>query len=107
MFLSINSQFLSFFNYSKSGVPHYNNEGVCSWFDLAKMIAEYAGNTNCDILPCHSEEFPDLVRRPSYCVIDESNKRNIQTYASLLDRQSKCYMSIISKRYDSIKKGFL
>ena len=25
------------------GVYHYSNEGVCSWFDFTKMIAEYAG----------------------------------------------------------------
>lgn len=26
------------------GVYHYSNEGVCSWYDFTKMIAEYAGN---------------------------------------------------------------
>lgn len=36
------------------GVYHYSNEGVCSWFDFTKMIAEYSGQTECDILPCHS-----------------------------------------------------
>lgn len=40
------------------GVYHYSNEGVCSWYDFTKMIAEYAGNTACDIQPCHSDEFP-------------------------------------------------
>ena len=50
------------------GVYHYSNEGVCSWFDFTKMIAEYAGNTQCDIQPCHSDEFPSKVVRPSYSV---------------------------------------
>ena len=27
--------------YEKSGVYHYSNEGVCSWYDFTKMIAEY------------------------------------------------------------------
>ncbi|MBR5891205.1 MAG: dTDP-4-dehydrorhamnose reductase, partial [Bacteroidaceae bacterium] len=43
------------------GIYHYSNEGVCSWYDFTKMIAEYAGNTACDIQPCHSNEFPSKV----------------------------------------------
>ena len=54
------------------GVYHYSNEGVCSWFDFTKMIAEYAGNTQCDIQPCHSDEFPSKVVRPSYSVLDKT-----------------------------------
>ena len=63
---------LSSFNYSKTGVYHYSNEGVCSWFDFAKMIAEYNGTTNCDVQPCHSNEFPSPVKRPSYSVLDKT-----------------------------------
>ena len=39
-----------------TGIYHYSNEGVCSWFDFTKMIAEYAGQTACDIQPCHSDD---------------------------------------------------
>ncbi len=56
----------------KYGIYHYSNEGVCSWFDFAKMIAEYTGNTECDIQPCHSDEFPSPVTRPSYSVLDKT-----------------------------------
>ena len=66
-----NCQF-SITNYSKSGVYHFSNEGVCSWYDFTKMIAEYAGCIECDILPCHSEEFPSPVKRPSYSVLDKT-----------------------------------
>jgi dTDP-4-dehydrorhamnose reductase len=59
-------------SYTKSGIYHFSNEGVCSWFDFTKMIAEYAGNTECDIQPCHSEEFPSPVKRPSYSVLDKT-----------------------------------
>lgn len=58
--------------YAKNGIHHFSNEGVCSWYDFTKMIAEYAGNTECDILPCHSDEFPSPVKRPSYSVLDKS-----------------------------------
>ena len=54
------------------GIYHYSNEGVCSWFDFTKMIAQYAGNTSCDIRPCHSSEFPSPVTRPSYIVRDKT-----------------------------------
>ena len=54
------------------GIYHYSNEGVCSWYDFTKVIAEYAGHTNCDIQPCHSEEFPSSVKRPAYSVLDKT-----------------------------------
>ncbi len=55
-----------------TGIYHYSNEGVCSWYDFTKMIAEYSGQTSCEILPCHSDEFPSKVRRPSYSVLDKT-----------------------------------
>ncbi len=58
------------------GVYHYSNEGVCSWFDFTRMIAEYAGNTECDIRPCHSDEFPSKVKRPAYSVLDKTKIKN-------------------------------
>lgn len=54
------------------GIYHYSNEGVCSWYDFTKMIADYAGNAGCDIQPCHSDEFPSKVVRPSYSVLDKT-----------------------------------
>lgn len=67
---------LSTVNYSKSGVYHYSNEGVCSWYDFTKVIAEIAGNTNCDIQPCHSDEYPSPVKRPAYSVLDKTRVRD-------------------------------
>ena len=58
--------------YSKTGVYHFSNEGVCSWYDFTKKIAELAGNTGCDIQPCHSDEFPSPVTRPAYSVLDKT-----------------------------------
>lgn len=60
------------FDGSQTGVYHYSNEGVCSWFDFTKMIAEYNGTTECDIQPCYSCDFPSPVTRPSYSVLDKS-----------------------------------
>ncbi len=58
------------------GIYHYSNEGVCSWYDFTKLIAEIAGNNDCDIQPCHSDEFPSPVVRPSYSVLDKIKFKN-------------------------------
>lgn len=55
-----------------TGIYHFSNEGVCSWYDFTKMIAEYSGHTACDIQPCHSDEFPSPVTRPAYSVLDKT-----------------------------------
>lgn len=59
-------------SFTQNGIYHFSNEGVCSWFDFTKMIAEYVGNINCDIQPCHSDEFPSPVKRPAYSVLDKT-----------------------------------
>lgn len=59
-------------SYPKTGIYHYSNEGVCSWYDFATMIAQMAGNTDCKISPCHSNEFPSTVKRPAYSVLDKT-----------------------------------
>lgn len=58
------------------GIYHYSNEGVCSWYDFTKTIAAVAGNTGCDIQPCHSDEFPSKVVRPAYSVLDKTRFKN-------------------------------
>ena len=58
--------------YEKTGIYNYSNEGVCSWYDFARMTAQFNGTTECDIQPCHSHEFPSPVKRPSYSVLDKT-----------------------------------
>lgn len=83
--------------YSKGGIYHYSNEGVCSWFDFTKMIAEYSGNTKCDIQPCHSDEFPSSVKRPAYSVLDKSKIK--ETYGIKvpywIESVRKCLVNIV------------
>lgn len=67
------------------GIYHFSNEGVCSWYDFTKMIQQIAieletiepsetfgTHTNCEVLPCHSDEFPSPVKRPAYSVLDKT-----------------------------------
>ena len=78
------------------GIYHYSNEGVCSWYDFAKMIAEYSGQTDCDIQPCHSNEFPSPVTRPSYSVLDKTKIK--ETFGIKIpywtDSLKKCLISL-------------
>jgi len=69
-----------------SGVYHFSNEGVCSWYDFTKMIQQIAIESGyyeslpkqgdleglCEVSPCHSNEFPSPVTRPSYSVLDKT-----------------------------------
>ena len=54
-----------------TGVYHYSNEGVTSWYDFTQMIARLSGHLECDIQPCYSSEYPSPVKRPSYSVLDK------------------------------------
>ena len=65
------------FDGTQTGVYHYSNEGVCSWFDFTKMIAEYNGTTTCNVQPCYSCDFPSPVKRPSYSVLDKSKMKTV------------------------------
>ncbi len=87
--LSLNS-IPSTLNYPKTGIYHFSNEGVCSWFDFTKMIQQIAVNLEtpciidsfgthgaCKVNPCHSIEFPSPVRRPAYSVLDKSKVKEV------------------------------
>ena len=64
-----------FYN-GNEGVYHFSNEGVCSWYDFATEIAIASGNINCKVNPCHSNEFPSPVKRPSFSVLDKTKIKN-------------------------------
>ena len=90
--------------YSKTGIYHFSNEGVCSWFDFSKMTAECAGNTGCDVLPCHSDEFPSTVRRPSYSVLDKTKIK--ETFGLKIpywtDSLKRCIANLLDKQGESM-----
>ena len=58
--------------WAKSGIYHFSNEGVCSWYDFTKAIQQFSHQTACQVQPCHSDEFPSPVRRPAYSVLDKT-----------------------------------
>lgn len=79
------------------GIYNYSNEGVCSWYDFAKAIAEYSGHDDCRIEPCHSYEFPSAVIRPAYSVLDKTKYKSTfkKSIPYWRDSLKKCVKNII------------
>ncbi len=59
----------------KSGIYHFSNEGVASWYDFALAIFEKAGN-EVKVSPVTSEAFPTKAKRPNYSVLDKRKIKN-------------------------------
>ena len=62
----------------ETGVYHYSNEGVISWYDFAKAIHRIAGIKDCKVRPLHTSEYPTAANRPAYSVLDKTKIK--QTY---------------------------
>ena len=56
----------------KTGIYHYSNEGVCSWYDFTLAIHRIAGITTCHVRPLHTSEYPTPAARPHYSVLDKT-----------------------------------
>lgn len=58
-----------------SGIYHFSNEGVCSWYDFTVKILQIAG-IDCRVLPIETKDYPTKAVRPPYSVL---NKKKIKT----------------------------
>ncbi len=54
----------------ESGIYHFSNEGVCSWYDFAKAIIELSA-IQCAINPTDTAGYPLPSPRPYYSVFDK------------------------------------
>lgn len=99
--------------YAKTGVYHFSNEGVCSWYDFTKMIQQIAAELmdcssltsnrsplTCEVLPCHSDEFPSPVKRPAFSVLDKTKIK--ETFGITIpywtESLKKCIANIIQNK---------
>ncbi|MDE6277424.1 MAG: dTDP-4-dehydrorhamnose reductase [Muribaculaceae bacterium] len=66
-----------FSNKWKGGIYHYSNEGVCSWYDVAREVFDALPDSvpAPELLPILSSEFPAAASRPLYGVLDHSRIR--------------------------------
>ena len=62
----------------ETGVYHYSNEGVISWYDVTTAIHRIAGIKDCKVRPLHTSEYPTAANRPAYSVLDKTKIK--QTY---------------------------
>ena len=63
-------------NKENSGVYHFTDEGVCSWYDFATEIMTMAG-LQCNVRPIPSSAYPTRATRPHYSVLDKSKIKQV------------------------------
>jgi dTDP-4-dehydrorhamnose reductase len=82
-------------NSFESGVYHYSNEGVCSWYDFTKEIVHQSGST-CKVYPIETKDYPLPARRPEYSVFNKAKIK--ETYKIEIpwwkDSLHKCILSL-------------
>jgi dTDP-4-dehydrorhamnose reductase len=54
-----------------SGVFHFSNEGLCSWYDFACAIRRF-GNLDLSLTPVSSTEFPTPACRPKFSLLNKN-----------------------------------
>ncbi len=56
----------------RTGIYHFTDEGVTSWYDFTLAIHRIAGITTCHVRPLHTAEYPTPAARPHYSVLDKT-----------------------------------
>jgi len=54
-----------------SGIYHYSNSGIISWYDFAIAIKELSGS-KCKVNPIPTSQYPTPAKRPAYSVLDKT-----------------------------------
>ncbi|MDH6356670.1 dTDP-4-dehydrorhamnose reductase [Parabacteroides sp. PF5-9] len=60
------------------GIYHFSNEGVCSWYDFARKIMQFA-HLHCEIRPIETKDYPTATVRPAYSVLNKSKIKETYT----------------------------
>lgn len=53
------------------GIYHFSNDGIITWYDFAKAIAEISASS-CNVYPITTEQYPTPAKRPFYSGLDKS-----------------------------------
>ncbi|MBS4216902.1 dTDP-4-dehydrorhamnose reductase [Bacillus sp. FJAT-49711] len=51
------------------GIYHVTNSGECSWFQFAQSIYKEMGKNQNLVIPCSTDEYGALAKRPNYSVL--------------------------------------
>lgn len=85
-------------DYFPSGIYHYSNEGICSWYDFTLKIHEYAGITSCKVQPISTKEYPTKAKRPMYSVLDKNKIK--KTFGLVIPEWKDSLKKMINKNID-------
>ena len=64
-----------------SGIYHFSNEGVCSWYDFTKTIHQLT-KIKCDVRPIESKDYPTRTPRPHFSVLNKAKIKS--TYGIII-----------------------
>ena len=78
------------------GVYHLSNEGSCSWYEFAKEILKE--NTDIEVLPVTSEEFPQKATRPKRSIMDLSKSEELGFEIISWKQALRQFMKVDSRR---------
>jgi dTDP-4-dehydrorhamnose reductase len=59
-----------------SGIYHYSNEGVISWYDFATQIKQLSG-ASCTVRPLTTDQYPTPAKRPLFSVMDKTKIQQV------------------------------
>jgi dTDP-4-dehydrorhamnose reductase len=60
-----------------SGLLHLTNEGITTWFGLARASIELAGLDPELVQPCRTEDYPTPAARPAYSVMESERRETL------------------------------
>ena len=76
------------FQFSQQDIYHFANDGVCSWYEFAVAIMNYA-KLDCEVLPITTDQYPTKAKRPQYSALDSTK---IQTKFKLIPSSWSCVL---------------
>ena len=84
-----------------SGIHHYTDTGVASWFDFAVAIQSIALelgllDKKIDIKPITTAQYPTPAKRPHYSVLDKSSLVNVLPEIALMHWQTQLRVMMIA-----------
>ncbi|TGK91972.1 dTDP-4-dehydrorhamnose reductase [Leptospira brenneri] len=85
-------------NSKQSGIFHFSNEGIASWYDFAYEIVNKFGY-NCHVIPIATEDYPTDARRPSYSVLSKKKFRENFNFMNVHWRER------LHQLVEEVKKG--
>ena len=81
-------------NKQNSGIYHFTNMGVCSWYDFATEIMAQS-KLKCVVNPINSSEYPTRATRPFYSVLDKT--KIMKTFGIEINHWKKSLMKCIKE----------